>query len=574
METRLKLLQRHRALINERQSFISHWRDLAEFVKPRKGRFLVDDVNKGDKRHQSIINSTGTRAHRVATAGLMTGVMSPSRPWFNLGTQDPDLKKFEPVKIWLASVEEKVRKIFNESNLYNMAPVMLGDLLLFATGAMTQVDDYEDVARFYTHPVGSYAIAQDETYRVRTFTREFTMSCTQMVDDYGLANVSSAVKLAYEKQHYYTRFPVIQMIFKNPDAGKSGGGGKKYISVHFEPGSNSGDGTYSSGNAGYYVGEKFLRISGFHEFPTYVPRWDVTGEDDYGTDCPGMTTLGDVKGLQLMEKRKAQAIDKQVNPPLKGPGSLKNTTVSGLPGGLTLYDAEGKDALSPIYTVAPNVQQLRVDLEAQEARIKEGYFNELFRAISDMEGIQPKNQLELNERKEESLQQLGPVLERVHGEFLSPMIDRTFAQGVRAGIFPPPPAEIQGQTLQITYISSLAMAQRSVATRGIDRLVGFVTGLATAGVPGAIDNLDGDQAISEYSDLIGAPPKLIRPQEDVMKLRADRQKEQQATQAMGMANAGADTVQKLSASPTAEPNALTDLAAGLQSAQPSLRRGR
>lgn len=574
MESRLKLLQRHQSLVFERQSFISHWRDLAEFVKPRKGRFLISDVNKGDKRHQSIINSTGTRAHRVATAGLMTGVMSPSRPWFNLGTPDPDLMEFEPVKIWLASVEEKIRKIFNESNLYNMAPVMFGDLLLFATAAMSQVDDFHDVARFYTHPVGSYSISQDENYRVRTFTREFTMSCVQMVDDYGYENVSSAVQLAYNSQKYYARFPVIQIVMQNKDAGKKDGGGKPFLSIHFEPGGNAGYNGDNTGNAQDTIGEKFLRVSDFHEFPVYVPRWDVTGEDDYGTDCPGMTTLGDVKGLQLMEKRKAQAIDKQVNPPLKGPPSLKGLAVSGLPGGLTLYEAGEKDKLGPIYEVNPNVRELRIDMDAQEKRITEGYYNELFRAISDMEGVQPKNQMELNERKEESLQQLGPVLERVHGEFLSPMIDRTFAQGVRAGIFPPPPPEVQGQTLQVTYISSLAMAQRSVATRGIDRLVGFVTGLASAGVPGVIDNLDGDQAARDYSRLIGSPPKLIRSEDQVTKIRADRQKQQQTAQTMAMANAGADTAQKLSAAKTGEPNALTDLQAGLQGGSPNLVKGR
>ena len=158
-------------MITERQSFMSHWRDLSQYVKPRKGRFLITDVNKGEKRYQNIINSTGTRALRVFTAGLLTGIMSPSRPWFNLRTPDPDLMEFNPVKVWLANCEDILRTIFNESNLYNMAPTMLGDLGLFATGAISQVDDYDNVARFYTHPAGSYAIALDENGRVRTFTQ-------------------------------------------------------------------------------------------------------------------------------------------------------------------------------------------------------------------------------------------------------------------------------------------------------------------------------------------------------------------------------------------------------------------
>ena len=63
--------QRLSSLKQERESFIDHWRELAEFVQPRRGRFFVTDRNKGDRRHLSIINSKATQAHRIATAGLL-----------------------------------------------------------------------------------------------------------------------------------------------------------------------------------------------------------------------------------------------------------------------------------------------------------------------------------------------------------------------------------------------------------------------------------------------------------------------------------------------------------------------
>ena len=73
----------------ERLSFINHYRDLQEFISPRRGRFFETDRNKGTKRHQSIINSIATQALRVAVAGMLNGTMSPSRPWFSLETFDP-----------------------------------------------------------------------------------------------------------------------------------------------------------------------------------------------------------------------------------------------------------------------------------------------------------------------------------------------------------------------------------------------------------------------------------------------------------------------------------------------------
>ena len=171
--------QRLGSMRKERQSFITHYKELSEFIQPRRGRFSTQDRNKGDKRYSSIINSHATQAHRTARAGLFAGTMSPSRPWFNLVVPDPDMMEFPPVKIWLDRQERLLRAIFNSSNLYNMAPVMLGELLLFGTGCMTHVDDFHDVSRFYAHTAGSYMIAQNDRFQVTTLVREFQRTTDQ-----------------------------------------------------------------------------------------------------------------------------------------------------------------------------------------------------------------------------------------------------------------------------------------------------------------------------------------------------------------------------------------------------------
>jgi hypothetical protein len=47
-----------------------------------------------------------------------------------------------------------------------------------------------------------------------------------------------------------------------------------------------------------------------------VPRWDVTGNDPYGTGT-AFDAIGDIKQLQHETRRKAQAIDKMVDPPMR-----------------------------------------------------------------------------------------------------------------------------------------------------------------------------------------------------------------------------------------------------------------
>lgn len=92
------------------------------------------------------------------------------------------------------------------------------------------------------------------------------------------------------------------------DASKLDSKNKPFKSVYYEVGGDN---------------DKLLRESGFDEFPIMAPRWEVNGEDVYGSSCPGMLALGPVKALQLLQKRKSQLIDKATNPPMVAPTSSR-----------------------------------------------------------------------------------------------------------------------------------------------------------------------------------------------------------------------------------------------------------
>ena len=113
---------------------------------------------------------------------------------------------------------------------------------------------------------------------------------------------------------------------------------------------NNRDGRFSPRNpSGAYYGKigrnTQLRVSilaGTYRFWGEVSQWptlqDITGNDVYGSS-PGMEALGDCRALQLYETRNAQAFDKVVNPPMKGPTSLNGQKISLLPGDTTYTDS-------------------------------------------------------------------------------------------------------------------------------------------------------------------------------------------------------------------------------------------
>lgn len=524
-------------LDNERSSFLSHWRDLGDYILPRRPRFTVTDVNRGERRNTKIIDSTATLAARTLRSGMMAGVTSPARPWFRLSTPDPEMSEFGAVKDWLEDVTRRMSTVFLRSNLYNALPVVYGDIGVFATAAMQVEEDFEgSVIRCYPFPIGSYMIANDSRLKVGVFMREFQMTCRQLVEKFGRkdsggnmdwSNFSTAVKTAYLNGQYETWFQVTHVIHPNPDFNPQmlSSKFKRYTSCYYETGFSS-----VTGNNGYSPdNDVYLRESGYDYFPTLCPRWEVTGEDVYGTSCPGMDALGDIKQLQLGEKRGMQAIEKMVNPPMKGPPELRTVKTSILPGDMTyVSERDGMKGFSPVHEVNPRIQELEMKQGMVRQRVQRSFYEDLFLMLAntDRSGITAR---EIEERHEEKLLALGPVLEQINQDLLDPLIDNTFNIMVRQGHIPPPPEEIQGAQLKVEYISVMAQAQKLVGIAGIERFAGFVGNIAASTQnPALLDKVDADQMIDEYADAVGVSPHIVRSDDEVEAIRSERAKAQAA----------------------------------------------
>src|SRR6185369_16659004 len=201
---------------------------------------------------------------------------------------------------------------------------------------------------------------------------------------------------------------------------------------------------------------QLLRARGFHDWPVMAPRWDVQSNDPYGRS-PGMDALGDIKQLQQETRRKAQAIDKMVNPPLLADVQLKNQPMSLLPGGVTYVSGLGRDreGARPIYTIMPPIAEMMQDIREVQQRIKITFHNDLFTGITDLQTV--RTATEIDARREENLVLLGPVLERILGEGLGKAIDRAWGIMWRGRLFPTPPQALAGQPthIQVDYVSML-----------------------------------------------------------------------------------------------------------------------
>lgn len=550
-------------LENERSTFTSHWRDLGDYILPRRPRFYTSDVNKGDRRNNKIIDSTATLAVRTLRSGMMSGITSPARPWFRLTTPDPGLQEFGPVKSWLFEVQNRLSTSFLKSNLYNILPIAYGDLGTFGTAPIAVTPDFSgNIMHFESFPVGSYMIAKDNWGVVNTFVREFRMTVSQVVSMFiqvepgsgkaDWSNVSSYVKNLFDTGQTQDWIEIVHVIkpndYYNPNKIESKY--KKFYSCYYEKGISGGT------NQNYLQNEeKLLSEKGFDYFPILCPRWEVTGEDVYGTSCPGMDSLGDIKQLQLGEKRTFEAIEKMIRPPMQGPSTLKNQSVSQLPGDLTYIDTPaGGQGLRPVHEVNFRIQEMEMKQGQIRDRVRRSFYEDLFLMLANSDRRQITAR-EIEERHEEKLLALGPVLEQLNQDLLDPLIEIAFKIHVENGLLPPPPEELQGVDLKVEYVSIMAQAQKLVGLAGIERFTGYVGQLAQFD-PSVLDKFNIEQAVDVYADITSVPPTMVRSDEEVAGIK--QQRAQAAAQAQQIQNAqvAAQGAKTLSETAVGDSNAL------------------
>lgn len=526
LETRLV------ALRNWRQSWwTQNWSDLAEFILPRRSIWLTqstggnpnpNNMTRGRPLNTAITDPTATYAVRVCSSGLMSGLASPSRPWFKVIPSSKKLMIDAAAREWLDTIEDRIYTVIAGSNFYNAFAQECEDLVVFGTGPSIIYEDVTDLIRLYNPAVGEYYLSSSATMRVDGLYRLFVMTVSQIVEFFGVDNCPGDIQELWNQKGNALEIErqVAHAIEPNFGIGPDGDG------------KIEGNFTWREIYWVWGAGTEYpLSKRGFVDQPFTAARWSIQSNDAYGRS-PGMDVLPDVMQLQVMTRRMAEAIEKQVRPPLIGEMSLKNKPTSTLPGHLTYVTEIGPGkGIRPIYEVNPDVGAMSVNIQVIEKRIQMGLFNDLFLML-EQKLEQEMTAYEVAQKIQEKLQVLGPVIESLLAESLKPKLKRIFNILKRKGMIEPPPDSLKGVPLDIEFISMLALAQKGAATGGIERLL-QVLGSVEAVYPQAKDNVDIDATIREYNDLLGNPQKVLRGPEQVAQIR--QQAAQQAQQAQKMA---------------------------------------
>lgn len=546
---RSRLVQVVSQLAADRYSFWTLWRDLANYFLPKRYVWLQSDKERRvrEARNPYILDATGTRAGRILASGLMNGITSPSRPWFKLTIPGFD-DEGGPVTAWLEACTRVMQGVLAQSNFYNATAVMYLDLVFFGTAATLIYEDEDSVIRCFNPALGEYYLGQNANLAVNMFAREYTQTVLQLVERFGIENVSAEVKSSYNRggSEMLRSVDCVHLIEPNVDQDKAVPALFPFRETYWEKGMPQG---------------LALSQRGFHELPGIFPRWELTANDSYGTS-PAMDALGDVIQLQQETKRKAQGLDKAINPPVVADIQLQHRPTALLPNGITYVAGVNSVGVKSLYdSYNPPIQEMTADIRDVRMRIQENFHNDLFQMISQLETV--RSATEIDARREEKLILLGPVLERFENEALDPAIERVFNICNRRKLLPPAPPELADVTIEIEYVSILSQAQRALAATPVERWVSFVGNLAAVN-PSVLNIPNWDELVRNYGVSIGVEARNMNPREVVEQMNAEEKEriaQERAMSAAGTVAQGAKTLSE------------TDVGGGASALQQLLAQG-
>ena len=584
---KVKLERRKNILNIDRMSWYPNWRDLADHFRPYRGRWFVDggyDTNRGWRRNWRIVDSTPLQANNTLAAGLLAGVTPQTKPWATYTLEDQSLLEEPGVKEWLDDATKKARSILANSNFYDSIFECDGEFGVFGNMALGREWPVEDeVPHFVPFTIGSYYIGNDKHRRVNVFFRDFQWTVQQIVDKFATGpldeeeswqNISLQVRSMWQNEQFDKMIDLVHAIYENLDRRKGPSGdykldasGMRFTSVYYERG---GDPDKTLKNSDTEKDKrKTLRIKGFRDFPVFVARWYTNTEDAWGRG-PAMDALGDARALQLQQKRKAQSIDRLVDPPMKAHPSLRNQRTSMLPGDVTFVAPEqGAVGFEPVYEIKPDIQALLEDIKETQERIDDMMGVKLFANFigDEEEGKQPITAAQVNVEQQEKLILLGPVLQNMNYGVLNPLLHWLLSMMLQRGMLKPMPPALKKGQIKIEYSSMISQAINSITVGAIQQFSAFVAQLAQVTAQAAqnptMDVVDFEEMIDEFAKATGIPPTIVRSDAVVQQIRAVRakqqaaqqQQQQQAAQAQAaLAHAGA--VQKLGQTPMGGGSAL------------------
>jgi hypothetical protein len=450
------------------------------------------------------------------------------------------VQRSKEVSDFLDTVADEVYHTLNKSNFYEASFPNYKSSGVYGTSILMEEDDPDDVARFYSIPLTQCCLVEDARGRVVEYFIEFEYTSFQAATRWGEEALTQVQREEIRGHDQNKKHKFLLSIYKREirDVTSQRKQDMPIAATWID-----------------VENEKIMEEGGYAEWPIFTHRFDKRPFIPWGFS-PAMKALPFARLLNAIAKTNLRAMMKQTDPPVAVPHNAFIMPFNANPRALNYYKKTALDGAKDIFAFA-NFGDPKTGMAAVEyytRQIKSLMDNDIFLTFENI--TKQMQNPEVQERINEKMAMLGPAVGRYMGAVLNPTIMRTIGILFRAGRLPPIPDELmQSPTFEIDYVSQLAQAQKRSELASLLSGLELVGGMAQ-GDPSVLDKINADTVVDEAWDILGAPVKVLRSDDEVQEIRERKAQmaaqEQELMMAQSVAKTSKDMAEAEKAAATAQ----------------------
>lgn len=498
------------ALEQQRKTLDNTYQIIEKFVRPFTGEFFkpLNSENEVDWRRREIYDSTAIVAADLLAGQIHANLVSPSVKWFDLRFRTDDLEDDVDAQKWLDGLEESVWQAFLDSSFNLDVAEFLTDLVSYGSAVMFEEEENEEKWEgidFSAINVRDCYFEPDSKGGILRLYRRLQYTDLQMLDRF---DMPKDWKQAHEKESQPDRkWTVWFCIYPRDDERKA------YEAADIKPKRIAPK--VRPWGYKYIMQDTTLELEegGYYEMPAFHTDWKKTAGSRNG-HSPAFICLSDILQLNEVVKQSSEARAKAIDPPTLTTERGVIGDVDLEPGGLTMVTE--MDQLQVLESKA------RFDVQDNEIfRLQTAIRAVFFIDKLELKDSPAMTATEVNVRYDRMMRQFSSTLGRIQTDFLDPLIHLTINILMRNGRVPEAPESVKNKQFDIAYTGPIPRAQQAEIANSIEMLMADYTALGEV-FPELLDLVDVDKMGRELAKVRGVPTLIMRSEDEVKKIRADR----------------------------------------------------
>lgn len=521
-----RLLKEHESIKADRRQVDTVWREAARLCLPAHDGFGRETPPDGPD--PLLYDDTGEEANRLHAAVLNYLLTPDGQEWHGLEPADPDLEDDSAALAWCQNATKALFKVRGRSafaaqihevylsvGAFGPGPLLLEDLP--GVGVRYEACRASDVW-FSEGPNGE----KDRVHRAYQLH-------ARLLPVYFSELPERLAKLAANEPD--RKVDLVHVVEPNRERkpGRLDGGGMPFTSWHVAPDAQA-----------------ILRRAGYRTMPYAVGRYLVAPGEVYGRS-PAWAVLPTLQTLNTKARNDLIEANRRAEPPLLAHDDDLQDPPTLAPNAINYgwLDADGRPRVRPMEFGADRRAGDQLG-EDYRARVDRAFLVSLFLMLANNPQM---TATEVMERSAEKGIVLAPIMGRLQGELLRPMIRRELDIASAAGLVPPPPpALVATGGVKVQYTSPLARLVAADESRGIMETANAAGMLAQLD-PSVLDRFNFGAAIEVIAKGNRVPAKILRSDGEVRAIQAQRAEKQEQAELLQAAPVAADLAGKLGSLP-------------------------